>query len=81
MKKFIDVGVGVMDSDYRGELGIVLYNHFEEDFKVNEGDRVAQLILERIKTPVVQKCKAWVRRIEVLKDSGVIVCSPRDSLS
>ena len=44
-----------MDSDYRGELGVVLYNHSEEDFKVNKGDRVAQLILERIKTPVVQK--------------------------
>ena len=44
-----------MDSDYRGELGVVLYNHSEEDFKVNEEDRVVQLILERIKTPVVQK--------------------------
>ena len=55
LKKFIDVGAGVVDSDYRGELGIVLYNHSEDNFKVNEGDRVAQLILEKIKTPVVQK--------------------------
>ena len=47
-----------MDIDYRGELGIVLYNHSEEDFKVNEGDRVVQLILERTKTPVVQKMQA-----------------------
>ena len=36
LKKFIDVGAGVVDSDYRGELGVVLYNHAEEDFKVNE---------------------------------------------
>ena len=43
LKNFIDVGVGVVDSDYRGELTVVLYNHSEEDFKVNEGDRVAQL--------------------------------------
>ena len=47
-----------MDSDYRGELGVVLYNHSEEDFKVNEGDKVAQLTFERIKTPVVQKVQA-----------------------
>ena len=58
LKKFIDVGAGVVDSDYRGELGVVLYNHSEEDFKVNEGDRVAQLILEGIETPVVQKVQA-----------------------
>ena len=58
LKKFINVGAGVVDSDYRGELGFVLYNHSKEDFKVNKGDTVAQLILERIKTPVVQKVQA-----------------------
>ena len=47
-----------MDSDYRGELGVVLYNHSEEDFKINQGDRVAQLIFEKIKTPIVQKVQA-----------------------
>ena len=39
--KFIDVGVGVVDSDYRGDLVVVLYNHSEEDFKVNKGGRAA----------------------------------------
>jgi dUTP pyrophosphatase len=48
VKKFIDTGAGVVDYDYRGEVGVVLFNHSEEDFVVSTGDRVAQLILERI---------------------------------
>ena len=48
VKKFIDVGAGVVDADYRGAVGVVLFNHGEEDFAVAAGDRVAQLILERV---------------------------------
>ena len=48
LKKFIDVGAGVVDSDYRGPLGIVLFNFSDEDFEVKKGDRIAQFILERI---------------------------------
>jgi hypothetical protein len=38
----------VVDADYRGNVGVVLFNHADEDFEVKRGDRVAQLILERI---------------------------------
>mmetsp|Transcript_19686 Transcript_19686/g.28732 ORF Transcript_19686/g.28732 Transcript_19686/m.28732 type:complete len:151 (+) Transcript_19686:1-453(+) len=48
VKKFIDVGAGVVDADYRGPVGVVLFNFGEEDFVVEKGDRVAQLILEKI---------------------------------
>ena len=48
MKKFIDVGAGVIDADYRGEVGVVLFNFGEEDFVVTKGDRVAQLVLEQV---------------------------------
>ncbi|CAN0266722.1 unnamed protein product [Discosporangium mesarthrocarpum] len=48
LKKMIDVGAGVVDYDYRGPVGVVLFNHGPEDFVVKPGDRVAQLILERI---------------------------------
>lgn len=36
-------GIGVIDSDYRGEIGVGLINHGDEDFTVYRGDRIAQL--------------------------------------
>jgi dUTP pyrophosphatase len=44
----IDVGAGVIDKDFRGNIRVVLFNFGERDFFVKPGDRVAQLILERI---------------------------------
>ena len=36
---------GTVDSDYRGELKIILYNHGSRNFEVNNSDRIAQMIL------------------------------------
>ena len=36
---------GTIDSDYRGEIKIIIYNHGENDFVINNGDRIAQMIL------------------------------------
>jgi dUTP pyrophosphatase len=36
---------GVVDNGYRGSLGVLLYNHSNDDYKVNKGDRVAQIVL------------------------------------
>lgn len=47
-KHFIDVGAGVIDADYRGELKVLLFNFGEADFEVKEGERVAQLVVERV---------------------------------
>ncbi|KAI1376372.1 deoxyuridine 5'-triphosphate nucleotidohydrolase [Hypoxylon crocopeplum] len=52
-KHFIDTGAGVIDADYRGPVKVLLFNHSDADFAVAEGDRVAQLIVERIYTPDV----------------------------
>ena len=41
---------GTIDSDYRGELKVIIYNHGNEDFIVNNNDRIAQMIL----TPVIK---------------------------
>lgn len=47
-KNFIDIGAGVVDYDYRGNVGVVLFNHGEQSFDIKRGDRIAQLVLERI---------------------------------
>ena len=41
---------GTIDSDYRGEIKIILFNHSNEDFIINNNDRIAQMIL----TPVIK---------------------------
>ena len=58
IRNFIDVWAGVVDSDYRGEIKVILFNHSAEDFAVQAGDRIAQLILEKIETPQVKKVAA-----------------------
>ena len=50
LKRFIDVGASIVDADYHGEVGVVLFNHGDQDFEVKMGDRIAQLILEKIDT-------------------------------
>ncbi|KAK1366400.1 Deoxyuridine 5'-triphosphate nucleotidohydrolase [Heracleum sosnowskyi] len=52
-KHSIDVGAGVIDGDYRGPVGVILFNHSDVEFQVNVGDRIGQLIIEKIMTPDV----------------------------
>jgi dUTP pyrophosphatase len=47
-KNHLDVGAGVVDADYRGNVGVILFNHGDKDFAVAPGDRVAQLILQKV---------------------------------
>ncbi|KAI0117320.1 dUTP diphosphatase [Daldinia grandis] len=54
-KHFIDTGAGVIDADYRGPVKVLLFNHSDADFPVAAGDRVAQLVVERIYTPEVRE--------------------------
>lgn len=54
-KYFIDVGAGVVDEDYRGNVGVVLFNFSKDSFEVKKGDRVAQLICEKICYPELQE--------------------------
>jgi len=55
VKHCIDVGAGVIDPDYTGEVKVVLFNHGDEDFEVKKGDRIAQLILEKCETPPIEE--------------------------
>nr|WGL40786.1 dUTP pyrophosphatase [Tawny frogmouth aviadenovirus A] len=62
-KFYIDVGAGVIDPDYRGNVCVLLYNFSEFNFNVRRGDRIAQLILERYCAP------AHCEEVESLEDS------------
>ncbi|KTW32055.1 deoxyuridine 5'-triphosphate nucleotidohydrolase [Pneumocystis jirovecii RU7] len=53
LKASISTGAGVIDADYRGQVKVLLFNHGNEDFQIKYGDRIAQLILEKICTPEV----------------------------
>lgn len=52
-KHFLDTGAGVIDADYRGEVKVLMFNFSDVDYEVKQGERIAQLVLERIVTPEV----------------------------
>ena len=53
---------GTIDSDYRGELKVILYNHGSKDFIVNNDDRIAQMVL----VPII---KATFEEVEKLPET------------
>ena len=50
--------VGVIDSDYRGELKCALINLGQEDFVVNHGDRIAQLVIAPVVQAEIVECES-----------------------
>ena len=50
VKSGIDSGAGVIDSGYRGEVKVLLFNHSDSDFKIEPGDRIAQLLAVKHQT-------------------------------
>ncbi|HEU4767946.1 MAG TPA: dUTP diphosphatase [Pyrinomonadaceae bacterium] len=61
VKQGLDVLAGVIDSDYRGEVCIVLYNTGDEAIALPAGSKICQLILEQIITPEA----AWVNDLDL----------------
>jgi len=52
----IDIGAGVIDSSYRGEVMVLVINNTGDDYEVKEGDKIAQLIMERCANVEIQIC-------------------------
>lgn len=48
----IDTLAGVIDSDYRGEVRVVLVNHGQEPFRIEPGDRIAQILVQTVERVV-----------------------------
>lgn len=54
-KFFIDVGAGVIDPDFRGNVSVVIFNFSDHCFNISRGDRICQLIVERHCTPDLEE--------------------------
>ena len=48
VKHGVDVFAGVIDAGYRGEIGVCLFNSSEEDFYIQKGERIAQVLFQKI---------------------------------
>ena len=74
-KNGIDVLAGVIDSDYRGDIGVILLNTDHNlDFEVNVGDRIAQIIIEKchsVNWETVETLDSTVRSEGGFGSSGV----------
>lgn len=55
-------GIGTIDSDYRGEIKVSLINWGEEDFTINNGERIAQMVVSRYE-------KAELEEVEVISET------------
>ena len=45
---------GTIDADYRGEIGVILINLSKENFIINSGDRIAQLVVSKHEQPIIK---------------------------
>jgi len=50
VKHSIDCGAGVIDSPYRGEVKVLLFNHSDLDYLIEPGDRIAQLLVQKVES-------------------------------
>jgi len=50
VKHGIDCGAGVIDSQYRGEVKVLLFNHSDGEHFIKQGDRIAQLLVQKVET-------------------------------
>ncbi|MFH1709512.1 MAG: dUTP diphosphatase [bacterium] len=54
---------GTIDEDYRGEVGVILINHSNEEFKIKRGDRIAQMVINKVE-------QADIEVVESLSETG-----------
>ena len=55
VKRGIKTMAGVIDSGFRGEVGIVLFNTSKEDFKIEKHDKIAQILIQKIEQAEIEE--------------------------
>jgi dUTP pyrophosphatase len=69
-KNGIDIGAGVIDEDYTGPVGVLMVNNGTAPFEVKKGNRIAQLLLERVSQPEVEEVEELPRTERGAKGFG-----------
>jgi dUTP pyrophosphatase len=69
-KNGIDIGAGVIDEDYTGPVGVLMVNNGTGPFEVKKGNRIAQLLLERVSQPDVEEVEELPRTERGAKGFG-----------
>lgn len=67
-------GMGTIDSNYRGDIGVILINHGIDAFEIHNGDRIAQLVIaqvEEVELEVVESLNDTERGIDGYGSSGI----------
>ena len=57
IKNGIKTMAGVIDSGYRGEIGIVLANLSDQDFKIEKGQKIAQMLIQKVEWAEIEEVK------------------------
>ena len=70
-KHSLDVMAGVIDCGYTNRIKVILFNHGVNDFEVNPGDRIAQLIFERVYIPETVGVIPYEELINVANENNV----------
>ncbi len=59
----IEVGAGVIDVDYTGEIKVILHNFGDIPFEIRKGDRIAQLVIQSVVTPPYRRVQALLSTV------------------
>ena len=70
----ITVAGGVIDQDFRGIIGIILFNHSSKSYDVKRGHRIAQLIIEKIQPVILEEVSFLPLTVWGMVHTGVRAC-------
>ena len=69
-KHRIEVGAGVIDPNYTGGIKVILYNHSDVEYKIEKGDKIAQLIFTKISRPDIKISESMNESIDSRGNDG-----------
>lgn len=58
LNNFIDVGAGIIDTDFTGNISVLLFNFSDIDFYISRGKPIAQLLVQPIAYPALMECQS-----------------------